>query len=136
MSNASQEKISLSTDQFESMMARLLAEARKPAELTEEQQEEQDRKKQAREQDKELRRQQAQLELERIANRKIEQSMCSHKHKNQNTCTVHVQNGNYLLCLHCQAVIRPTGAVGGDSDIFDTNLFNMHFQMGQNATSF
>jgi hypothetical protein len=42
------------------------------------------------------------------ANRKAEQSACTHTRFNGTTCAVYIANGNYMLCQHCHKVIRPS----------------------------
>jgi hypothetical protein len=96
-----------------------VSEAKKPAPLTEAQEAQL-------KQDIDMRRQTAELQLERIKNEKMLRSVCTHTRKDRSYATVHVQDGNYILCQICQAIVRPAPAPKDDDgrSIYDTGLFN------------
>ena len=117
----------VSIKELESMMTRVLAEARKPAEPTEDEKEEIEARRRQKEQDKEMRRQQAELELQRQETRRIEQENCLHIRPRDNSTTmVHVANGNFMICQQCQKVLRAEENV---------QLWNRHFQLAQATAS-
>jgi hypothetical protein len=63
-------------------------------------------------------------------NKQQSQRICSHTHARGQTHCVFIQDGNYILCQLCQAIVRPDSPPSGykGGDIFDTNLFNKLFQ--------
>jgi hypothetical protein len=110
---ANEKSTGIDADQLQQILATVIAEVRKPAELTEEQ-------KAAKEQDKEMRAQQALLALEIQRNRERDQAACLHQRRDGTTPAVYVANGNYMLCQHCQKIIRPE---------VETELFNRLMQL-------
>jgi|SRR5215469_1192208 len=73
---------------------------------------------------------QAQSVKEEMANKRWQQSVCTHKHQTGESHCVFIQDGNYILCQKCQAKVRPGVAPQGykGTDFFDTNKFNQLFQ--------
>ncbi len=96
----------------------------------------------------ESRRQRGQIELNKIAEQKLIQSICDHTRENGSTRTVHVYGTDnltdYMICQECRAFIHaePRPAEGHplakdfENHIFDTRLFNRHYKLGQRATTF
>ena len=130
MSNQNQ-AVTLTAEQLKEMLVEMAKEIRKPADPTPEQLA-------AIESDKETRRQQAELVRNQMENKRIEQSLCSHRRPRDSSSTcVYVRDGNYLICQQCQGMIhpepRPTGEAGKETahHIYDTNLFNTHLQLSQ-----
>jgi hypothetical protein len=86
------------------MLKTVIAEVRKPPELTEEQ-------KAAKGQDVAMRRQQAELALARMEMKKAEQDFCTHMRRDNTSHAVLVNLGNcggeFLICQGCQKIIRP-----------------------------
>jgi hypothetical protein len=87
------------------MLKTVIAEVRKPPELTEEQKAEKD-------QQVAMRRQQAELALARMEMKKSEQEFCSHMRRDNTSHAVLVNlgpvcGGEFLLCQGCQKIIRP-----------------------------
>lgn len=106
-----------------------VAESKKPAPLTEQQIAEI-------QQANEMRLQQRDLILQGEANKAALKRACSHRRSAKEgggTTTVYVQNGNYLICQQCQGIIRPEveEKLQDPSSIYDTRLFNTHFQDAQ-----
>lgn len=128
--SVNEQKISMTAEQFESMMSRLLKEARKAPEPTEEELAKI-------EQDRQSRKEQAQLSLAVMENKRRERMACIHRRKDGTNASVYVPNGHFMICQMCQAVIRPGTAPAGDLgvDIYDTQLFNELFQL-QSAVDF
>lgn len=123
-----QAPLTISTEQ----LLQLLAESRKPV-FTEE-----DIRKQA--QEKEARREEAALQAVRMQNSRNKQKICTHMRDNGKSRVVYVQSSHYLLCLKCQAVIRPgpepnwgEGAYAKQKNalnaIYDTDMFNRLIQL-------
>lgn len=126
----SDQKITMSAEQFEAMMLRMAQELRKPPEPTDEQ-------KARMEQEKQMREDQAKLALARMENDRRERLACIHRRKDGTNNAVYVPNGHFMICQSCQAVIRPGTAPEGDLgvDIYNTALFNELFQL-QSAVDF
>lgn len=130
------EGMSLTSKQLQELIAAAVtaavSEAKKPAPPTETQLAEI-------EQANEMRLQQRDLVLQEQANRKATQLACSHMRRD-NTCSgVYVENGNYVICQQCQAIIRPGVAPTKDDDgrsIYDTQLFNRMFQLSNSPAIF
>lgn len=106
-----------------------VSEAKKPAPLTEQQQAELA-------QALEMRRQTAELQLARQENDRMLRSVCTHTRKDRSYATVHVSDGNYIICQVCQAIVRPGVAPEKDDgrSIYDTGLFN-HLVQSSGAAS-
>lgn len=85
------------------------------------------------EQEQQMRRDQAQLVLNEMENKRRFQRTCTHKHPLRDgggSHCVYIVDGNYILCQKCQGKIRPEAAPVGytGGDIYDVNLFNMLLQ--------
>lgn len=100
-------------------------EARKPAPLTED---ELARKKQ----DEDMRRMQAEQELAMQAGRRAAQKRCPHRHPNgtasigEVNSTPQFPNTAYIICVHCQAKIKPAKSQYDEIPedfIYDENLY-------------
>lgn len=100
-----------------------VSEAKKPAPPTEAQQA-------AIAQDLDMRRQIADLQLKKVENDRMLRSVCTHQRVNNSYCTVHVKDGNYVICQACLAIVRPEPAPKDDDgrSIYDTRLFNQLVQ--------
>lgn len=137
MANKPEEQtLTLTATNLKDIIAAAVAESRKPSELEqlelEEKKAAQEQKRAQIEQDQQTRRETAEQQLQIMANKRAFQKLCTHKHRKGDThCTfVHDEQGGYVLCQKCQAVIRPGVApksYTGDV-IFDTDLFNRLFQ--------
>jgi rRNA-processing protein FCF1 len=118
----SQEKpsVSFTAEQLQEMLRTVLQEARKPADPTPAQIAELEAAQTAR-------KQQAELVLAEAARKKAEQEACIHLRRDGTSTGVYVENGNYIICQQCQAIIRP-----------ETNLamFNRLFQLSQSPATF
>lgn len=87
------------TQQMENMKM-LVTELRKPADPTPEQLAQ-------KEADKKMREDRAALELEIQAGRDRERRLCSHRHPNGQSCVTPIDNLGCVICVHCQAMIKP-----------------------------
>lgn len=112
--------VTIGAEQLQEILSSVIEAARKPPEPTPEQ-------KAAAEQDKEMRRQQAELVLMEAENKRRAQEACSHMRRDGSTPSVYVQDGNYLICQHCQKIVRPE---------VEPDLFNKLFQLTQSAATF
>jgi hypothetical protein len=70
---------------------------------------------------------------QKIENKRLNQQICSHKHRDGNSHCVLVQvqhQPDYILCQKNQCKIRPGKAPDGykGTDIYDTRLYNDIFQ--------
>jgi hypothetical protein len=128
MSDQKPQAITLTAEQLKEMLVTMATELRRPADPTPQQAAEI-------ENDKRMREDRAAIELEKIAKRKLEQSMCDHSREDGTGACVPVynnQNGiDFLACQACQAIIhageRPTkgdAAKDTENHIFDTQIFN------------
>lgn len=84
----------------------------------------------------EARQQEAAQYAEMHANKIAMQLNCTHLRRDGTCRAVFIQNGNYLLCQKCQAVIRQGTAPAKDNAmnaIYDTALFNRLFQQTSTA---
>lgn len=108
-----------------------VSEAKKPAPLTEEQEA-------SRKQDIDMRRQIAELQLQKVDNERMLRSICSHQRANNSYATVHVKDGNYVLCQICLAIVRPEPAPKDDDgrSIYDTRSFNHLVQASRASADF
>jgi hypothetical protein len=129
--------MSLTADQLQSLITAAVtaavAESKKPAPLTEQQQAEIL-------QANNMRLEQRDLVLQGEANKAALRRACSHFRSAApyGTTAVYVQNGNYLICQQCQAVVRP-GVEEKYKDsvsIYDTELFNKLFQAAGSGATF
>lgn len=118
-------------DLIAATVAAVVAESKKPAPLTEQQLAEVH-------QANEMRLQQRDLVLQEQANKKASQNACSHMRRDNTCCAVYVQNGNYLICQACQALVRPEVPVEqrDQQSIYDTQLFNRLFQLAATPATF
>ena len=117
----------ISLETLEAILNRFAAELRKPADPTEKElaQEEQDRK---------MRLERAEIEKQKLANRKIEQGLCDHSREDGTGACVPVYDERgmirFLICQINQCIIRPgtrpTGPEAADCElhIFDNQLFS------------
>lgn len=108
---ANEKSTGIDADQLQQILSTVIAEVRKPPELTEEQQA-------AKKQDAEMRAQQALLALEAQRVREREQAACLHQRRDGTTPAVYVADGNYMICQHCQKIIRPEK----EADLFNRLL--------------
>lgn len=108
-----------------------VSEAKKPVPLTEEQEA-------ARKNDIDMRRQIAEMQLQKVAEDRMIRSICTHQRVNNSYCTVHVKEGNYVLCQVCLAIVRPEPAPKDDDgrSIYDTQLFNRLVQGSRASADF
>lgn len=86
------------------------------------------------EQDQQTRKETAENILRGIEQKKHMQRMCTHtRREDGKTRAVYVENGTFMICQGCQAIIRPGTAPVGDrgTDIYDDQLFYRLFQMAQ-----
>lgn len=96
-----EQKVAVNLSDLQSLITTILAEARKPAPPTEE---ELKKKEQADAERKAHGLQAAQ----NLQNEIARQNACTHKHwENGRSRIAYVQNGNFIICLACQKVIRP-----------------------------
>lgn len=119
--------ITLTADQLQQMLTTMAREIRKPAEDTPAQAAE-------KEQSKQMRKDRAQIELNKRASQKLNQSLCDHSREDGTSACVPVYdnrgNVDFLICQANQCVIRhgerPTGEAAKDVEmhIFDTQIFN------------
>jgi hypothetical protein len=120
----------------------MIRELRKPADPTPKQLAEQENDRVAREG-------RAQIELNKIANRKAEQSACQHIRPNGTSHCVRVYGTNnlndYMICQGCRGMIHAGGPpqdakfareMLDNGHIFDTGLYNKHFLMTSSTTTF
>lgn len=127
----SEEKgLTLTAKQLQELVATAVsaavAEAKKPFVS------EQDQKRM--EQDQQTRKETADNILRGIEQRKHMQRMCTHtRREDGKTRAVYVENGTFMICQACQAIIRPGVAPANDrgTDIYDDQLFYRLFQMAQ-----
>jgi RNA polymerase-binding transcription factor DksA len=131
-----QPPVSLTAEQLKEMLVTMAQEIRKPAELTPKQLAEEAQAKADREST-------AKLQLIKLENQINLQHACTHRRKDRTTSCVYEYMGAYLICQQCQAIIhhgaRPAGDLGKETSnhIFDTRMFNEHFQETQaGATTF
>lgn len=127
MAEQKSQAVTLTAEQLQEIMINMAKEIRKPADPTPEQLAE-------KAQNEQMRADRGKMELDRIANRRLNQSLCDHSREDQTSNVVPIYNNQggigFLICQSCQAIIRagerPTGAAGKDTenDIYDTNLFN------------
>jgi hypothetical protein len=128
MSDQKSQAITLTADQLKEMLVTMAAEIRRPADPTPQQAAEI-------ENNRRMREDRAQIELQKIAHRRLEQSMCDHSREDGSGACVPVynnQNGiDFLACQSCQAIIhageRPTtgdAAKDTENHIFDTQIYN------------
>lgn len=109
-----------------------IQEARKPAPAT-------DKEIAEMAQEQQMRKDQAQLILDKQNNERAYQRICTHKHPARDGGASHcvwIVDGNYILCQKCQVKIRPVAEPEGyqGGDIYDVRLFNMLLQdMGTGA---
>lgn len=108
-----------------------VAETKKPAPLTEQQIAEI-------QQANDMRLQQRDIVLQEQANKKAAQHACTHMRRDNTCCAVYVQNGNYLICQACQALVRPDveEKFRDTASIYDTQLFNRLFQLAATPATF
>lgn len=132
-----QKILAFQAEQNRIQMEKLAETLRKPLDPTPEQLAE-------KESNDSMRRATAESELQRIASRKREQAACSHLRRDGTSSCVFIygdpsqpNQGNYVICQQCNGKIRPeprpTGLLAREweNDIFDTNLFNIHFVKSQ-----
>lgn len=112
--------VALSGDQLQELITAAIAAAKQPPAPTPEELAQ-------KEQEREMRRQQAELVLLEAENKRRAQEACAHMRRDGSTPAVYVQDGNYIICQHCQKVIRPAA---------EPDLFNKLFQLGQSAATF
>lgn len=71
------------------------------------------------------------------AAKRLEQQVCSHMRKNGSTRAVYVENGQFMICQSCQAVIRPGVAPEGVQNymgyIYSDEIFYRLMQSTQTA---
>ena len=107
-----------------------VAEAKKPV-ITEKDKRDLEMAQQSRQEQSEL--------VKKIAADKMRrQKICSHMRRDGSTRGVYVENGNFIVCLGCQGIIRPGTAPENykGSDIHDTDLFNRLFQLTSDSGLF
>lgn len=135
--------VSLTPEQLQDMLLTMAKELRRPADLTPEQLAQQQT-------DREQRAANAQMQAEKERRRRLEQAACTHCRRDGTSTCVYVypdanyaHTGNFLICQQCQGMIhpepRPTGPIAKEVEnhIFDTNLFNLHYQKSMHsATNF
>jgi hypothetical protein len=71
-----------------------------------------------------MRKDRAELELATQAGRKQTQKFCSHFHKNRSPAVANA--GDFLICVHCQAKIKPVKGPYDEPEqgfIVDENLY-------------
>lgn len=127
----STEKSTSDVAAMKDMLVAVLQEARKPADPTEAQLAEIAQAQQ-------MRKEQGELVRLTIANRRREQEACIHMRRDNTTTGVYIAGGNYIICQHCQGIIRPGVAPEGYSgqDFYDTQLFNKLWTLSQDPTVF
>jgi hypothetical protein len=127
----STEKSTSDVAAMKDMLVAVLQEARKPADPTPQQIAQL-------EQDQAMRKEQGALVLLTLANKRREQEACIHMRRDNTTTAVYIAGGNYIICQHCQAKIRPGVAPAGDDgqDFYDTPLFNRLWTLSQDPTVF
>jgi hypothetical protein len=123
--------------QHEESMVRLLEEVRKPAALTEDQEEQLDKKKRQKAQDLQMRKDQAGLIIQQMKNREAYQKICTHEHPKREGGATHCvfvqdQMGGYVLCQeeHCGIRVRPENQNKklDPKATYNTPLFNKLYQ--------
>lgn len=116
----SQEKasVNISNDQLQSMLEAVITAARQAPEPTE-------AEKAQIAQSLIDRKQQAELVHIQAQNKKAEQEACVHMRRDNTCAAVYVANGNFMICQHCQKIIRPET---------ELTLFNRLFQLSQPVT--
>jgi hypothetical protein len=136
-----QKTVTLTMDQLQALAKSFGEEFRKKPEPTESEQAQI-------ENDLRMRRDRGEQELQKIANKKLVQSICTHTRiENGTTRTVHIYGSNnlddYMICQECNAFIHaggppadPVMAKEFENHIFDTRLFNLHYKLSQARTTF
>lgn len=110
--------ISLTAEQLQDMFRAVIQEARRPADPTEEQ-------KAAIESDKKMRADQGALALKQVADQKWNRKHCGHVQPNGTAAVAQLYDMNALICVHCQAMIKPAPGPYDENDryIYDENLY-------------
>jgi hypothetical protein len=128
---STEKNVGIDAESMKDMLVAVLAEARKPADPTPEQVAQ-------RAQDLQMRKEQGQLVLQTLANKRREQEDCIHMRRDNTTTAVYIASGNYCICQQCQAIVRPGVAPEGYSgqDFYDTQLFNRLWTLSQDPTIF
>jgi hypothetical protein len=120
---AEEKTLTLTASQLQQMLVEMAKEIRRPADPTPKELKEL-------ENDAKMRRDQAELVRQQMANRAWQKKTCSHTRTNGTTCAVFVGSLGVMICQHCQALIYPSDAPKYVEDgIYDTGLFNRLFQL-------